>query len=175
MPTLDELKQITTETRKILDAVESRRYERKTALETELRKTLETEFGAELSATKQAYAEARNAEDSEYDRLRIESAKLPFPIGTLVVQWEHIPTWQQRSNGPKMRKTETKGQIEIILPDAVHPDNQASYSRVLIGTVVVRILKANGEPSKRYKAYRAYDCWHTPDWTPQDSQGDSGK
>jgi hypothetical protein len=166
MPTLDELKQITTETLKVLDAVESNRYQRKTALETELRKTLESEFGAELSAAKQAYAEARNAENSEYDRLRIESAKLPFPVGTLVVQWEHIPTW---------RKTETKGQIEIILPDAVHPDNQASYSRALIGTVVVRILKANGEPSKRYKAYRAYDCWHTPDWTPQDSQGDSGK
>jgi hypothetical protein len=70
-----------------------------------------------------------------------------IPLGTRVEEWSAPKGW---GYSREKKSTGRRGVLEVITATSEHPDNVPSYRRASVGDVVVRILKKDGTPSKKY-------------------------
>jgi hypothetical protein len=161
---VEELEQVYDRAWRRHDALQVQHRDRRAkllrAFERQLDAELDVEFKeplaqalAEKLATKKAWEEVRNA--------ALLSAALATPreilLGTRVEEWLS-PKYCPRD--PK-KPTGRQGVLEVVISTSEHPDN-SSY-RAPVGTVVVRILKKDGTPSKKY-VYRQWSIEN--EWRP---------
>lgn len=118
------------------------RRERERQLQREIEATLITEFNEAILSLKAKVAEAKKAFDEERSRLAKEKPGHPYPLGTVMCEWEYESKWSR-----KMAKTGKEGIFEIVTNETQFPKN-IEY-RKEIGSYIVRILKKDGTPSLR--------------------------
>jgi hypothetical protein len=133
-------------------AVEVRRREREYELMKEVRAKLDAEFGAELAATIKVEREASVVLEVEKDRVReLESlAKLPYPVGTVLVEWEY-PRWSH--DGSKLKKSGNRAVLQLYKQGDPLPGN-SRWNRPRVGELVLRYLKKDGTPGMNVKAWQ---------------------
>jgi len=99
-------------------------------------------YGADLNRLNANLQTLEQALLEEKERLALAGSNAPYPVGTRM----------KKLISGKYRWSEKKtvfGVLEAVTRETVIPDNLASYSRPTIGSYVIRILKADGTPSKK--------------------------
>lgn len=98
-----------------------------------------------------AYKEASDAffaVEREHDRLVIEAANPPYPVGTELVQWDKAYDYELST---ECWAEGGHGLVEIITPESEHPQRWTMDGfKKPVGTVVVRMLTTDDQPSKYY-------------------------
>jgi hypothetical protein len=149
MPNIEELRAALNAARESKSKIESEKYAKKSALEAELNRTIYTLFGDRIREATNTVNLAAQALQAESDRITLESVKTPWPVGTLMAEWKYLDRYQQKP-GLTMKLAGEKGRIEIVTRETVHPENIASYARAMVGQVIIRLLRKNGEVGKTY-------------------------
>ena len=108
---------------------------------------------AEIDATAAQEAELKIQVDNETAAEALANPR--YPIGTKLFEWT-IPKWER-----VYKLSGRIGLFEIVTPDTVRPD-LGEHSP--IGTEIVRLLKNDLTPGKKYEPIR----WGT--WLPVDEQ-----
>lgn len=132
----------------LLGQYRTRRAERLRVLERQLDVELDVEFKEPLAHALAEKLTAKKAWDEIMDAVALATAlatSREIPLGTLVEEWASPNKYNFRG---EKRATGRQGILEVIIPTSEHPDN-TSY-RAPVGAVVVRILKKDGTPSKKY-------------------------
>ena len=115
---------------------------------TELEKRLETqverEFAAETAQVASQLAHATELVEQE----RIANAQAgkgegKYKPGQVLCKWHH-ERWTDSWSDTKER-----GIVEVFTRESMLPVNTSSYSRPSIGSLVLRLLKADGTPSRK--------------------------
>jgi len=133
--------------------LEAEMSKKKSVLEAEMSKTLNELFGQRLKDAEAAQRDAEKALRDEQDRITLEKATSPWPVGTLMAEW--MAEWKHRDRyvskpGERVCLTGAKGKVEIVTRETEHPENIAYYARASIGQSIIRLLRKNGEPGKTY-------------------------
>lgn len=153
-----EVTRVCRELREERDAKVSKLVE---AFRSKVQQEADAEYRDRMEAAQVEYAAA----DVELNAARLEdaAATIKWPVGTVVCAWDR----------PRCRLTGkikgdwhciAKGIVEIITHESEHPDNLNKYSRSDIGTVVVRLLKKDGTPGRKYEVL---GHWRTKSWLPE--------
>lgn len=143
-----------------------REYNRKGELEIQLCKTLQDEFGVE----KQAVYREKNRLQREYeeirDRIALESVELPYPEGTILLEWKDTRDYNYK---PVKCKTGNRAVIQVFRKGDEIPVNQRwkNFS-ISVGDVVLRELKKDGTPGKKFERWIAMSNYHLSHWLPVD-------
>lgn len=125
--------------------------------------SLQEEVHAEYRDRMNAAHEECVAARAELDAAKLADAKPKWPVGTVVCAWkQRTEGWMQRPTGEW--KVIAKGVMEIITAESEHPDSLNKYSRASIGDVVVRLLKKDGTPGKKYESLTGWKAKH---WLPE--------
>jgi hypothetical protein len=116
---------------------------------------------------RQARAEEAVAEEAlgKWKEEQAKGAKHPYPLGTVMVEWEYPPRLYRNATPQDRRLTKRKGVLEIITAESEHPSNWGPWKRAYRGELVIRLLKADGKPSSRY--VKASDHWERKHWVPE--------
>ncbi len=135
---------------------------------------LMTEYGPALTAEQAAFKLADAAVSAEHlrrrtiaDQERIDraAAKLPFPVGSILCQWQYIYRHSQTTT-KKVALTGVKAKLEIVTAGTVHPANMR-WSKASIGDVILRTLKTDGTPGAKYESWwHANNGGNVPMWQP---------
>jgi len=149
----NELPRLVRESKEANDASDEvrRRWDaREAELRAQARKTLDDELGAEFRARQDARGRADEAFRKERERVDVAAAqeKLPFPEGTVLVEWRS-DRWGHEG---AFRRTGAKGVLQVKRSGDPRPDNQR-YDSIGNGALVVRYLTASGQPGKRCERY----------------------
>lgn len=145
--------------RQLIDKKRSKMH----ALMEEYRKSiqpqLDAEFDADIVAVAQKSCELRELADA--DDIADAKAKLPYPVGTILIGWSDKNSgWYSKTPNYQIV---AKGIFEIVTADTEHPAT-TTYSRPSIGEYIVRLLKADGTPSKKYQRFSHYSSLK---WLPE--------
>ena len=162
--TIEELRNDFNEKQKAQNKIDAAYYTRRSELEADARRAISVklteEFGTRVQDAKRLVDQAQAAVKAEQDRLALLDVETPFPVGTVMVEWVY-PKYSYGKN-ESLRPTTTRGVIEIIQPDSVHPAN-SRWPTASVGSVVIRMLRSNGKPGKEYT--RVIQHYQTRKWT----------
>jgi len=144
-------------------SVEQERTDRRSKAYAEIEYDLNETYGAELKRLHEAFVAASAATTAERERIALTGEGGKWPIGTKLVKWE-TRRWTNIYD-PK-----EKGIYEAATVGMVHPKNISSYSMAKPGEFVVRILNADGTPSKRYDSHSDHWGWYPEGVDPNDKK-----
>jgi hypothetical protein len=160
MTTLEELQQAYNDASWKHIALVSAKSDEENALIAAVRKEMSDKHDAGIGAAAKVLMEARKALQAEEDRITLEEAKgrAPYPVGTKVYEWELQGDWNNNRHGysREAHLTGRVGRVELVTRDVVILDTM-TWSRPSVGTYIIRLLKKDGTPSKRFE--------RRPDWT----------
>ena len=168
---LKELERIEREAENARDKTHRERgdfvRERRQAAHDAIEKEADEKFKATIEAQHQVYVAARIAADEARIEVAESFENAPYPKGTKFFVWE-MPRYSIRSQ--RILNKDKAGVIEVVTRDTVHPDNKAAYRCARVGDYIIRELKKDGTPSKKYERINlGHDGkWHLPwDWYPE--------
>lgn len=105
-------------------------------------------YDARIDTLAGAYVTAVKAHEDAVDAAARTGAGAPYPVGTKFIHWDFIRYPERHV------KSGTVGVLEVITKDSQHADNIATYRVAALGSVVIRILKKDGQPSKKYERWK---------------------
>ena len=79
--------------------------------------------------------------------------RLPYPEGTVLHEWRPV------RYGEGLTLTKRVGRMEIIRPDSVHADNVGAWNKPRVGDAVIRLLKSDGQPGRKYVRDYEFGNW----------------
>lgn len=120
-----------------------------------------------LSQIRQARVEEVAAEQAlgRWQEEQAREAKHPYPLGTVLAEWEYPATLYRAATPQDRRWTKRRGVLEIITADSEHPTNWGRWKCADRGALVIRILKKDGKPSRTY--IKTSDPWVRNRWVPE--------
>jgi hypothetical protein len=101
----------------------------------------------------------------KWEEEQAKGAKHPYPLGTVMVEWEYPPRLYRNATPQDRRLTKRKGVLEIITAESEHPSNWGHWKRAYRGELIIRLLKSDGKPSRSY--VKASDHWEREHWVPE--------
>ena len=113
---------------------------------------------ARLDSLCAAHDVAQAARLAEADRVALAAATSPHPVGTKLIEWTNWSNGSYPLRTKEFRKTGKTGIIEIWSPGSARPDRM-TYGFPAVGRWIVRLLKADGTPSKRFLTLSALSTW----------------
>jgi hypothetical protein len=122
--------------------VSDERYGMKCDAERRIQLFLDTKYGKRLRELREVASAAQQRLTEEKERVALSGKNAPFPIGSKVVS---IRSGRYASDP----KTSLYGIVEAVTRETILPDNQGRWNHPNIGSFVVRLLKADGTPSKK--------------------------
>jgi hypothetical protein len=137
-------------------------------MEAEIVRTLDEQFGAEITARKALMDATEKAlTDYRQERDLVQAAgRLPYPEGTVLHEWKLV------SHSRGIMPTKRTGRMEIIRPDSIHPDNVGVWCKPRVGDMVIRILKSDGQPGRKYARDYEFENWKPTGVDPNVEQED---
>lgn len=152
MTTIDKLEAVVAQARKTYREVIIRKEDRYSELYEETKELnkkhldiLDAEFGEKLEAAEQAVFAAQKALDDANIAEHSKAGYMGLPVGTRLVQWKKTgPPWY----GPNWLQTGTVGVLEVFEHGSAKPRSKASAPS--IGSFIVRHLKKDGSPSRKF-------------------------
>jgi hypothetical protein len=155
---IDQLELDLRNAHRAADGIRQLRRAKKDELDAATADRLEDLFGSGLRAAEATELAATKVLEEAKDAERLANVKLPYPVGTVLLEWKFYSSWSD-----ELQLSGKRGVIEVITAESQHPGNISAYSRASIGTVVVRYLKADGKPSRNYSAWSAM----SRPWSPE--------
>jgi len=116
-------------------------------------------YGADQFRLWKELTEIESALTAEKERIALEGANSLYPLGTKVTRMKRVGRSYLSKEEP------IYGVVEAVTRETVIPENLASYSRPSVGSFIVRLLKGDGTPSKKFE--NLYDHWKPVDPTVQ--------
>ncbi len=113
----------------------------------EIRDTLDMEYAERLKELRLAEIAAKRAREDA--AIEVANETSTYAPGTKLIGWGYRRTGHYWSSGDPLEQL-AQGVIEIVTRETVHPDNVSTYTQAAVGQPVVRLLKKDGAPSKRY-------------------------
>ena len=146
-PILDDLRKKVFDTYNAYDAMHTAMSGKRRDLEEKARADINRQMGEDpafksINALWEAKIAAENAlhkAESETD-VRNASAKLPYPEGTILAEWNAPGYWAGRK---EMTLTGKRAVIQIFREGGEYPRNRR-YGRPQPGSIILRELKKNG-------------------------------
>lgn len=148
------LEELRDESKTAWDAKEAVRLKwevRKRELEAKMSEQLKAELGYEYNDAQEAYRKADFAWRRERDRVNVQdsSAQLPFPEGTVMLEWQPSSWLGRHCN---FRKTGKRAVLQVFRKGD-HKATTHKCRSIDAGTVIVRFLKADGKPGLMMERY----------------------
>jgi hypothetical protein len=148
MKSIDELRAISRAADDVLNSTQDEKNRTIRELVRAAEKQISAEQGlvydARIDALRTRAVAARSELNAALEELAVSGTNAPMPIGTRLVQWDYRG-WNRVYN-----KTGVIGVVEAVTRNTVHPDNKAAYQLAGIGSFIIRHLKKDGSPSKKY-------------------------
>jgi len=129
--------------------------------------TLQAKYGSELDRLAREHNAANDALRAEQERIKVEEAKPPWPVGTQVFEWLPNRSYEV-GNSPSNRRlmqwiaSKRTGVVEIVTPESKFPSN-LRWRRPRVGDVIVRLPKADGSPSMAFDRFGGYGTKWLPE------------
>lgn len=144
MPTLNELQELKDAAWRAKNVFDAKWHARESEIRTAMYVQLGVEMGNEKEAVTRAAYASTAAWEAERDRLALENSagSLPYPEGTLVVQWDC-----SIYGGGIFRPSRNRGVMQVFRKGDPHLGR--GYSAPTVGQVVIRPLKKDGTPGKQ--------------------------
>lgn len=130
------------------------RHERLAAVQGQLDRELEEQYGADIATLKDAEREAETAYLAAVESAALDKLK-SYPSG-IVEEWDFERYLYLR--GKEKRPTGRRGIYEICTRATQFPDNTGTYRRPDVGEVFIRILRKNGTPGIKFEK-ATYSDW----------------
>lgn len=118
-------------------------------------------LAAEVARLSEVYAAASDAVAAAKEQAALDGKCAPYPIGTKLYEWE-----SQDWSGSRWSQTGNVGVIEVWTAESERSANN-TYSLPSRGDYCIRVLKADGTPSKRVITMALANNWHPEGWKPK--------
>ena len=152
-PALADLESIASEAERVLWAAKHEMYEYKQARTKAFNDALDAEcremFASRVSEASAAARAAVGAVEAEKERIALSGDSAPLPLGTRLEEW-HQDRWSKTES-----RTGRVGIFEAITATSEHMSNKV-WGRAKRGDYVVRLLKKDGSPAKKYERWTDY-------------------